>query len=121
MTDKWIFGNSPYAPAHSTLHRSWFNPAAEGEYWYRAQWGTESVYLEKFLVRRITPKGVWVQTYLGEPQRFIRSDTRKQWASPTEAEAVRQLLFRTTKRISILQNQLKECQDNLALFEKGMS
>jgi hypothetical protein len=119
MSDDWIYSGDPRAPKHPTVWRGWFEPQTEPAY-YRASWGSSSIHIERFPIIRTTPKGVWVRTYVGERDRFICSSARKQFASPTEAEAIRQLLFRTKKRIAILAAQHDDAVKSLALFEKGM-
>lgn len=118
LTD-YITERGLFEPKYLPVRRFWFEPQVLPA-WYRASWGSKSIYIKRFIVERTTPKGVWLRTYAGEKNRFVRSDTRKQWASPTEAEAIRQLLFRTEKRIAILAAQHDEAKNNMALFEKGM-
>jgi hypothetical protein len=68
--------------------------------------------VEKCRVLRHTPKGVWLDTWLGRP-RFVRHDTRKKYAHPTMEAAIDSFRRRKARQIAILAAQHDHAVDQL--------
>lgn len=69
---------------------------------------TVSVHYETFPVLRHTPKGVWLDTFIGK--RFVLRDARKRFACPTPEEALESLKARNRRRCTILRAQLRDAE-----------
>lgn len=69
--------------------------------------------LEKFIVLRKTPKGVWIENhkYPSQPeQKFILTSMHRKWAYPTIHEAQIEFMSRKKRQFSIIENQLRQAQ-----------
>lgn len=103
-------------------------PADEyGEYRGR---GELKVYLRKYVVIKHTPKGVWLErweTHTGKPRtvdefnapekRFVRKDTNKRFACPTELEARESFLARKSKLIRIMKARITDAEEAMNIVE----
>jgi hypothetical protein len=81
--------------------------------------------IERCRVIRHTPKGVWLDTWLGRP-RFVRYDTRKKYAHPTMEDAIVAFRRRKQRQVEILAaqhyravDQLRRCDMPGAFVEKN--
>lgn len=75
--------------------------------------GRVEVELRSYQVQRVTPKGVWLSRYFGDP-RFVRLSARKRFAYPTPEEALESFVARKTRQLSILQAQAEKVERALA-------
>ena len=73
--------------------------------------------LRSFKVLRETPKGVWIEAYSVNGERFVKLGTRKQYAHLTKEDAKTSYLFRKRKQIMILSGQLEKAERALQLGE----
>lgn len=96
----------------------WFR--FEDRHYSQLDWSGEHshtiVRVEKreYSVIKTTPKGVWLDLGFGG-KRFVRTDARKQWASPTEEAAKKHFIARKNRQIGILRAQIQHVEE--ALFQ----
>lgn len=89
---------------------------------YRASGGWASygprieISIHQHPVISYTAQGCWIHTWQGK--KFVNLRAEKQWASDSEAEAIRQLYFRKRKQIQYLQRNLSEAEEALGVLEK---
>lgn len=67
---------------------------------------------DEYKVLRTTPKGVWIELYDGQ-ERFVRNDSRKKFAHPTQEEALDSFIARKERQISILAAQRRSAKEAL--------
>ena len=67
------------------------------------------VSLRKFSVIKKTPKGVWIDIFLGK--RFVLSSARKRYACQTVEEAKDSFIARKNRQIHILGNRIKHAEE----------
>lgn len=72
--------------------------------------------LMEFKVAKVTPKGVWLERYLGN--RFVRASSRRRFAHPTKDAALESFRQRKLSQISILHAQLRVAQTMLARAQR---
>lgn len=75
--------------------------------------GRVAVELRSYQVQRVTPKGVWLSRYYGDP-RFVRLSARKRFAYPTPEEALESFMARKKRQLSILHAQAAKVERALA-------
>ena len=85
--------------------------------------GTVKVYLVKFAVTRITPKGIWVAEHMPmahDPRydKLIVHTWRKKYAHPTEWEAYTAFRARKLKNISIYEARIRSIREALKYAER---
>lgn len=68
--------------------------------------------LMEFKVAKVTPKGVWLERYLGN--RFVRASGRRRFAHPTKDAALESFRQRKLRQIELLQAQLSVAKTMLA-------
>lgn len=90
----------------NTLYRAQSN--SDGSYIYFFQWPIE----------KRTPCGAWISRY-GEPRRFVNLEARKQFASETPAEALRQLYFRMSRWKVFLRRDMARAVNTMQLLDKN--
>lgn len=73
---------------------------------------------DRYLVERVTPKGVWVDT--GFKPRFVRLSANKRFAHPTKEEALQAFLARKTAQLRILNNQVRAATEDKRLAEREL-
>lgn len=78
--------------------------------------GELKVHLFAFFVLRRTPKGVWLNVD-GE-SRFVRVDSKNQWASPTREKAMANFRARKQRQIAICLAQADRAQRALGLLDE---
>ena len=78
-----------------------------------------------FVVSKVTPKGVWLQSSNGmglpwpySTARFVKMDARKRYAHPTEKEALESLLARKHAQQRILASQLAKVDQAVLLTQQ---
>lgn len=82
-----------------------------------AQYGPRiEISIHRHPVISYTACGCWISTWEGK--KFVNLRAEKQWASGSEAEAIRQLYFRKRKHIQHLQRNLSEAEEALEVLEK---
>lgn len=111
----------------SATHNASEQPIANvGDVWFRYEQRTygsvdefdilistrHELELMEFKVAKVTPKGVWLERYLGN--RFVRASGRRRFAHPTKEAALESFRQRKLSQISILQAQLRVAQTMLA-------
>lgn len=111
----------------SATHNASEQPIAKvGDVWFRYEQRTygsldefeiivstrHELELMEFKVAKVTPKGVWLERYLGN--RFVRASGRRRFAHPTKEAALESFRQRKLSQISILQAQLRVAQTMLA-------
>jgi hypothetical protein len=93
------------------------------EHLYRYSLNYDHITLEKYRVVRKTPKGKWIELYAWptdrHSRRFVLDDGTKRFAWETKELALESFRRRTERRISILQAQVKLCQDALARVKEA--
>lgn len=70
------------------------------------------VSLRTFQVLKHTPKGVWLSTFSG--RRFVLNGSRKRYACPTSAEALKSFNARKTRQISIYAALIRNAEAAMA-------
>jgi hypothetical protein len=66
------------------------------------------LYLRKYKVSKVTPKGVWLSYFfVGGLCRFVLLDARKRFAHRTREDALESFIARKAKQIRILEKQLE--------------
>ena len=102
----------------------------EGEYWFRYvdfltappldEWESPcgqpsvNVVLCKYLVARVTPKGVWLKG-IDDRQRFVLAAARKRFACPTKEEALESFLARKKSQLRIYATKINNVNTAIAL------
>ena len=102
-----------------------YNSQMIGDIWYRCDGTSYAALVDEFdnpagcgrpgvnthpmKVIRETPKGVWLEAF-GAP-RFVRTDARKKYASPTEEEAILSFIARKRRQSRILTAQLETVKE----------
>ena len=97
-------------PARSPF-TSTMGAAPETYYRYDDRRTTGGVYVScsTYPVLRRTPKGVWLDLGFGLT-RFVRDDARRQFACPTEPQALESFRARKRRQIKILEAQLQQAR-----------
>lgn len=67
------------------------------------------LYLDKYLVLKHTPCGVWIEDYPGH-KKFVRKDAKKQWACDTIEKALESFYARKRRQIQILKDKLQKAE-----------
>ncbi len=80
--------------------------------WVRDHHLGTRVELDTYRVIRATPKGVWLDSRMGE--RFVLRGSRKQYACPTKEAALASFMARKRRQIRILEGQLQRAREALA-------
>jgi hypothetical protein len=88
-------------------------------YDYRDYGSNGQLYLRSFITVKKTPKGAWVteQPYGGKP-RFILDQGTKRFAYPDLDQALKSLIARKRRQISILTYQLEDAKHALELAQE---
>lgn len=68
-----------------------------------------NVYCYEYEVIKQTPKGVWIETLVGN-KRFVKTEARKRFACPTKEEALESFKARKTRQARILKAQLRNVE-----------
>ena len=76
------------------------------------------IYVRKYPVVKVTPKGVWLNVY--SSKRFVRQEARKRFACPTEQEAHLSFIARAERRCCILESQLASTRRGIALSKRAL-
>ena len=76
------------------------------------------IYVRKYPVVKVTPKGVWLNVY--GSKRFVRQEVRKRFACPTEQEAHLSFIARAERRCRILESQLASTRRGIALSKRAL-
>mgnify|MGYP006943670495 CR=1 FL=1 len=76
------------------------------------------LYVRKYPVIKVTPKGVWLNVY-GD-RRFVRTEARKRYACPTEQEAYLSFVARAERRCRILEEQAATTRHGIRLAKRAM-
>lgn len=71
--------------------------------------------LMEFKVAKVTPKGVWLERYLGN--RFVRASSKRRFAHPSKDAALESFRQRKLRQIELLQSQLSVAKTMLARAE----
>jgi hypothetical protein len=74
-----------------------------------------------FVVRKVTPKGVWVSAGGICIPRFVLTAANKRYALPTKEEALESLLARKARQILILESQTKHARDASTLAQRELA
>lgn len=85
--------------------------------------GTAELHHLKFKVIKTTPKGVWLDVGFSG-KRFVLSNAKRQWASPTLPAAIEKFRRRKEKHLAILERQaaeLRQVLEYLPEWEKAAS
>lgn len=77
--------------------------------------GYVHVYVYKFDVLKITPKGVWINDY--GRRRFVLNSARKKYACPTFEEAKESFRARKQRQLRILRGQITHIESALQKIE----
>lgn len=77
--------------------------------------GPIGIRIDKYEVAKQTPCGV--QLDLGYRRRFVRKDSYRRWACPTEDEALASLLARRRRQASIYEARAKQADRVVAIVE----
>ena len=110
------------------------NPPWEGETWWSAEdkryanydpWAEFEqppgshlvIHLWPHRVIKHTPKGVWLTDEPFGLQRFLCHNWYKQWASPTQKEALQHLIARKQKHVRMSEARLARAQEHLRATE----
>lgn len=76
--------------------------------------GRVEIQLERYLILRRTPKGVWIRRWSGnKPETFVLNDSPKKVAWPTVDEAKMHFFTRKKNQISLLLRQLNRAKEAL--------
>lgn len=112
LDDIWFIprmGKPQYRPA----------PADAIDRLYRAEWSRinepGSILVRAYRVIKRTPRGAWIDRGWGET-RFVNLHAKKQFASNTEAEAVKQMLHRAKRYLRILEARAQATRERLDGF-----
>jgi hypothetical protein len=68
-----------------------------------------TIFLVHYEIKRVTPKGCWIEDYHGH-ERFVLDSARKKWAYPTEELARESFIARKEWQIHHLNRQLEHAQ-----------
>ena len=81
---------------------------------------TPLVVLDKYSLKRETPKGYWIgYSWTEFGKKWVHKKSKKRFAYPTKEEAMVNFIKRTEKRIGYLERDLELCK--LALLSKDVS
>lgn len=75
--------------------------------------------LTPYVVRRHTPKGVWLGTYYGADV-FVRGKAIRQQAVPTVELAIRDLVARKARHVAGCQARLQQAEQHLRAAERWL-
>lgn len=76
------------------------------------------LYCHTYPIVKVTPKGNWIEVFglgLKGDRKFVNSNTRKQWASLTEKQALIAFYYRKIRQIRILESQLINTKEALVV------
>lgn len=70
------------------------------------------IYLHKYVVSKVTEKGVWVvpENFSSSYRKFILLSAKKKYAHASEKEALDSFIARKKRQILILQSQLEDAK-----------
>lgn len=86
---------------------------------YRAEWSMYyegQIFLTSFRITKRTACGAWIDHPWEDKRRFVNLKAVKQYASETEAEAIKQLLHRTERFAEIHEAKARKARNDLAAF-----
>lgn len=77
-----------------------------------------TVYLLEYQIVKETPRGIWIEEYIGK-KRFVNLSARKKFACVSKEDALISFRKRKERQIRILENQLRFAKE--ALLYSGLA